>query len=100
VRVLFTLHAVVGKPLRPAARTARDRPHAHRQQPARRARLLPRLIPHLTPPPTASTMTASMTAPTTARTDVHGLQVATTLHRFIEEQVLPRTGIDAAAFWL
>ena len=35
----------------------------------------------------------------TARTTVHGLQVATVLHRFIEEQVLPGTGIDAAAFW-
>ena len=35
----------------------------------------------------------------TARTTVHGLQVATILHRFIEDQVLPGTGIDAAAFW-
>ena len=35
----------------------------------------------------------------TARTTVHGLQVATVLHRFIEEQVLPGTGIDVAAFW-
>ncbi|MBQ0960539.1 malate synthase G [Ideonella sp. 4Y11] len=35
----------------------------------------------------------------TARTTVHGLQVATELHRFIEEQVLPGTGVDAAAFW-
>ena len=35
----------------------------------------------------------------TTRTLVHGLQVATPLHRFIEEQVLPGTGIDAAAFW-
>ncbi|KQW38992.1 malate synthase G [Rhizobacter sp. Root404] len=35
----------------------------------------------------------------TDRTTLHGLQVATTLHRFVEEQVLPGTGIDAAAFW-
>ena len=30
----------------------------------------------------------------TARTTVHGLQVATELHRFIEEQVLPGTGVE------
>ncbi|HYE70227.1 MAG TPA: malate synthase G, partial [Aquabacterium sp.] len=35
----------------------------------------------------------------TARTTVHGLQVATELHRFIEEQVLPGTGVQPAAFW-
>jgi len=35
----------------------------------------------------------------TDRTTVHGLRVATSLHRFIEEQVLPGTGIEAAAFW-
>ncbi|HMZ87090.1 MAG TPA: malate synthase G, partial [Giesbergeria sp.] len=35
----------------------------------------------------------------TDRTTVHGLQVATNLHRFIEDQVLPGTGIDAATFW-
>lgn len=35
----------------------------------------------------------------TARIPVHGLQVAASLHRFVEEQVLPGTGIDAAAFW-
>ena len=35
----------------------------------------------------------------TARTTVHGLQVATSLHRFVEEQVLPGTGVDSAAFW-
>ncbi|MBC8057452.1 MAG: malate synthase G, partial [Rhizobiales bacterium] len=35
----------------------------------------------------------------TARNTVHGLQVATPLHRFIDEQVLPGTGIDADAFW-
>ena len=35
----------------------------------------------------------------TARTTVHRLQVATPLHRFIEDQVLPGTGIDSATFW-
>lgn len=34
----------------------------------------------------------------TERTSVHRLQVATELHRFIETQVLPGTGIDSAAF--
>jgi malate synthase len=35
----------------------------------------------------------------TARTTVHGLQVATNLHTFIEEQVLPGTGVKSADFW-
>ncbi len=35
----------------------------------------------------------------TDRTTIHGLQVATPLLRFIEDQVLPGTGIDKAAFW-
>ncbi|MEK8046678.1 malate synthase G [Ideonella margarita] len=35
----------------------------------------------------------------TARTTIHGLQVATELFRFIEDQVLPGTGIDSASFW-
>ncbi len=35
----------------------------------------------------------------TARTTVHGLEVATVLYRFIEDQVLPGTGVDAATFW-
>ncbi len=35
----------------------------------------------------------------TARTTVHRLQVATALHRFIEDKVLPGTGIDSATFW-
>ncbi|MGC3984578.1 MAG: malate synthase G [Pseudorhodoferax sp.] len=35
----------------------------------------------------------------TARTTYHRLQVATNLARFIEDKVLPGTGIDAAAFW-
>ena len=34
----------------------------------------------------------------TARTTVHGLQVASVLHRFIEEQVLPGTGVKSADF--
>ena len=33
------------------------------------------------------------------RTTVHGLQVANELHRFIEDQVLPATGIASAVFW-
>ena len=33
------------------------------------------------------------------RTPVHRLQVATVLHQFIENQVLPGTGIAAAKFW-
>jgi malate synthase len=35
----------------------------------------------------------------TSRTSVHGLQVATELHHFIEEKVLPGTGVTSAAFW-
>jgi malate synthase len=35
----------------------------------------------------------------TTRTTCHGLQVATNLYRFIEDKVLPGTGIDSAAFW-
>lgn len=36
---------------------------------------------------------------TEARTAAHRLQVSTDLYRFIEDQVLPGTGIDSAAFW-
>ena len=39
------------------------------------------------------------TASSTPRTPVHRLQVATVLHQFIEEKVLPGTGVDAATFW-
>ena len=35
----------------------------------------------------------------TARTTVHGLQVATELYSFIEDKVLPGTGVDSAKFW-
>ncbi|MDR0226059.1 MAG: malate synthase G [Burkholderiaceae bacterium] len=35
----------------------------------------------------------------TDRTQVHSLQVATELHRFINEQVLPGTGVAPDAFW-
>ena len=35
----------------------------------------------------------------TARTTCHGLQVATVLYRFIEDKVLPGTGVDSATFW-
>ncbi len=35
----------------------------------------------------------------TARTNCHGLQVANVLHRFIEDKVLPGTGIASDNFW-
>ena len=35
----------------------------------------------------------------TARTQCHGLQVATVLHQFIEDEVLPGTGIASDSFW-
>ncbi|MEO7852556.1 MAG: malate synthase G [Rubrivivax sp.] len=35
----------------------------------------------------------------TSRTTAHRLQVATVLHQFIEEQVLPGTGIASDVFW-
>ncbi len=35
----------------------------------------------------------------TARTTCNRLQVATVLYRFIEDKVLPGTGVDSAAFW-
>jgi len=36
---------------------------------------------------------------TTPRTPVHRLQVATPLYQFVNEQVLPGTGLDSAQFW-
>ncbi|MBI2727902.1 MAG: malate synthase G [Polaromonas sp.] len=36
---------------------------------------------------------------TTPRTTAHKLQVATNLYQFIEQKVLPGTGVTAAAFW-
>jgi malate synthase len=35
----------------------------------------------------------------TERTRIHGLEVANELHRFIEDEALPGTGVDSAAFW-
>ena len=35
----------------------------------------------------------------TQRKDIQGLQIDTALHQFIEQQALPGTGVDAAAFW-
>ncbi|MGQ2996108.1 malate synthase G [Variovorax sp.] len=35
----------------------------------------------------------------TARTTAHGLQVATELHRFVEEKVLPASGVASETFW-
>ena len=40
-----------------------------------------------------------MTTHTTERTPSHRLQVATELYRFIEDKVLPGTGVASAAFW-
>ena len=36
---------------------------------------------------------------TNQRTTVRGLQVATELHNFIEQSVLPGTGLESAQFW-
>jgi malate synthase len=36
----------------------------------------------------------------TPRTQCHRLQVANVLYRFIEDQVLPDSGVDSARFWL
>ena len=36
---------------------------------------------------------------TTPRTQANGLQVATTLHQFIDSKVLPGTGVSPAQFW-
>jgi len=35
----------------------------------------------------------------TDRTSIHRLQVATTLQQFVNQEVLPGTGVDPAAFW-
>jgi malate synthase len=40
-----------------------------------------------------------MTQAATPRTRVHSLHVATPLHRFIETQVLPETGVSSDKFW-
>ena len=40
-----------------------------------------------------------MSADQTPRTHVHKLQVATVLHTFVNEQVLPGTGVSADKFW-
>ena len=40
-----------------------------------------------------------MSTPSTPRTQAKGLQVATALHQFIEEKVLPGTGVSPDAFW-
>ncbi|WP_411881361.1 malate synthase G [Polaromonas sp. YR568] len=42
---------------------------------------------------------STSTANNTARTTSHRLQVATGLYRFIEDEVLPGTGVAAGAFW-
>ncbi|MEY4583887.1 MAG: hypothetical protein RJB10_384, partial [Pseudomonadota bacterium] len=40
-----------------------------------------------------------MSASATPRTQTHNLQVATVLHTFVNEQVLPGTGVSADKFW-
>jgi malate synthase len=40
-----------------------------------------------------------MSADQTPRTHIHNLQVATVLHTFVNEQVLPGTGVSADKFW-
>lgn len=42
---------------------------------------------------------STSTASNTARTASYRLQVATELYRFIEDQVLPGTGVASSAFW-
>ena len=51
------------------------------------------------PYPKALSMAAHSRMRVTARTRLHRLQVATPLYRFIDDQVLPGTGVDSAAFW-
>lgn len=46
-----------------------------------------------------STSIANNAADSTARTASHRLQVATGLYRFIEDHVLPGTGVASSAFW-
>ncbi|MFS2033254.1 malate synthase G [Polaromonas sp. CT11-55] len=46
-----------------------------------------------------STSIANNAADSTARTASHRLQVATELYRFIEDHVLPGTGVASSAFW-
>nr|WP_295785508.1 malate synthase G [Rhodoferax sp.] len=41
----------------------------------------------------------TISAASTPRTQANGLQVATVLHQFIEDKVLPGTGIAADVFW-
>ena len=35
----------------------------------------------------------------TGRVETHGMQVEASLHRFVEEEALPGTGVEPAAFW-
>jgi len=44
-------------------------------------------------------MTQTEPKDTTARTEVAGLQVATVLHDFLADDVLPTVGVDADEFW-
>ena len=40
-----------------------------------------------------------MSQASTPRTQVHSLQVATNLYKFVETQVLPDTGVSSDKFW-
>ncbi|MFM8768335.1 MAG: hypothetical protein ACKOD9_11405, partial [Rubrivivax sp.] len=40
-----------------------------------------------------------MNTATRDRTSTHGLQVASVLKTFVDQQVLPGTGLEAEAFW-
>src|SRR4051812_12644679 len=51
------------------------------------------------PPPAPPPIIPQGSPAMTARTTVHRLEVATELYRFLEDQVLPGTGVDSAAFW-
>jgi malate synthase len=44
-------------------------------------------------------MEQKMTTSLTTRTQIHGLQVATELATFIDQQVLPGTGVSSDTFW-
>ncbi len=57
------------------------------------------LMPLSKPLPTLNSKPTPTPTPMTARISVHGIQVASVLKTFIDDQVLPGTGVDAAAFW-
>src|SRR5690606_22792342 len=84
------LSHLVGESLPAAVRGAGHAAHPHRRRPARRPRLL-RL--------NRSLILELQENPMTNRTTVHGLEVDSALKRFIDEQVLPGTGVAVDGFW-